>query len=50
MGMEKKTYTFRLNEEVAEKIRTYGQMENRSLVNMVETILINYITEREKES
>ena len=42
MGIEKKTYTFHLNEEVAEKIR--------SLVNMVETILINYITEREKES
>ena len=50
MGIEKKTYTFRLNEEVAEKIRMYGQMENRNFANMVETILKNYISEREKES
>ena len=50
MGVERRVYTFRLAEEVAEKIREYGQMENRNLANMVETILMQYIAEREKES
>ena len=50
MGVERKVYSFRLTEEVAEKIRKYGQMENRNFANMIETILINYVAEREKES
>ena len=49
MGVERKVYSFRLTEEVAEKIRKYGQLENRNFANMVETILINYVAEREKE-
>lgn len=50
MGIEKRTYSVRLNEEIAEKIRQYGQMENRNFANMVETILLQYIAEREKEN
>ncbi len=50
MGVERKVYSLRLNEEVAEKVREYGQLENRNFANMVETILINYIAEREKEN
>lgn len=50
MGIEKKVYSLRLNEELAEKIRRYGQLENRNFANMVETILLNYIAEREKEN
>lgn len=50
MGVEKKVYSLRLNEELAEKIRQYGQLENRNFANMVETILLNYIAEREKEN
>ncbi|MCI8551538.1 MAG: hypothetical protein HFF56_00865 [Lawsonibacter sp.] len=50
MGIEKKVYSFRLTEEVAETIRGYGQQENRNFANMVETILKNYIAEREKEN
>lgn len=50
MGVERKVYSLRLNEELAEKIRQYGQMENRNFANMVETILLQYIAEREKEN
>lgn len=50
MGIEKRTYSVRLDEEVGEKIRMYGQMENRNFANMVETILKNYIAQREKET
>lgn len=50
MGIEKKTYSVRLDEEVAERIRAYGQVENRNFANMIETILKNYIAEREKET
>ena len=49
MGVERKVYSLRLIEEVAEKIRGYGLSENRNFSNMVETILINYIAERERE-
>ena len=48
MGIEKRTYSVRLNEDLAEKIREYGQLENRNFANMVETILLQYIEEREK--
>lgn len=50
MGVERKVYSLRLNEELAEKIRQYGQLENRNFANMVETILLQYIAEREKEN
>ncbi len=50
MGIEKRTYSVRLNEDLAEKIREYGQLENRNFANMVETILLQYIADREKEN
>jgi len=49
MGIERKTYSIRLTEELAEKIRQCGLLENRNFANMVETILIRYIAEHEKE-
>ena len=49
MGIEKKTYSFRLEETVVEKIRMYAQEENRNFSNMVETILIQYIAQREQK-
>ena len=49
MGIEKKTYSFRLDEELAEKIRVYAQMENRNFSNMVETILLQSVAKRENE-
>mgnify|MGYP000775869627 CR=1 FL=1 len=49
MGIEKKTYSFRLDEELAEKIRSYARMENRNFSNMIETILLQYVSNREGE-
>lgn len=49
MGIETKAYGFRLSEELAEKIRSYAQMENRSFSNMIETILLQYVSNRVDE-
>lgn len=49
MGIEKKTYSMRLDESLAEKIRAYAAAENRNLSNMVETILLQYVAKREQE-
>lgn len=50
MGIEKKTYSMRIDSEVAEKVRQYALLENRNFSNMVETILLKYIAQREKET
>lgn len=50
MGIEKKTYSVRLDEELAEKIKQYAAADNRNFTNMVETILMQYIAEREKRN
>lgn len=47
MGMEKKTYSARLSDEIGGCLRAYCKEENRSISNMIETILINYVEERE---
>lgn len=47
MGIERKPYGFRLDETLAEAIRRYAQMENRSFSNMIETILLQYVSNRE---
>lgn len=49
MGIEKKVYSFRLDEDLAAKIRKYSELENRSFSNMVITILKKYIEEREQQ-
>ena len=43
MGVEKKVYSFRFDEELIEKLRKEGEKQNRSLSNMVETILKQYL-------
>ena len=45
MGIEKKTYSFRLEDELVEALRQLAEMENRKLSNMVETILKKYVEE-----
>ncbi len=49
MGIEKKTYSFRFDEEMVEKLRVYAKAENRTISNMVETILLQYLSKRESE-
>jgi len=43
MGVENKVYSFRFDEELIEKLRQEGEKQNRSLSNMVETILKQYL-------
>ena len=49
MGIEKKTYSFRFDEDMVSKLRVYAEAENRKLSNLVETILLQYLAQREKE-
>lgn len=49
MGVEKKTYSFRFDETMIEKLRGYAAEENRNLSNMIETILLQYLSKRERE-
>lgn len=46
MGIEKKTYSFRLEEDLVEQLRIYAKEENRNLSNMIETILLQYVSKR----
>jgi len=49
MGIEKKTYSFRFSEEMVDKLRVYAKEENRTISNMIETILLQYLSKRESE-
>ena len=49
MGIEKKTYSFRLEEDLVEQLRVYAKEENRNLSNMIETILLQYESNRVDE-
>ena len=50
MGIEKKVYSFRFDEDMVEKLRLYGQQENRTLSTLVETVLLDYLARRERET
>ena len=43
MGIEKRTYSFRLDDELVEKLRRLAARDNRKLSNMVETILKTHV-------
>lgn len=43
MGIEKKSYSFRLHQDIIDQIQLQAAEENRSLSNMVETILLQYL-------
>ncbi len=42
MGIEKKTVSVRLDEDLIAKIRALAEKENRSFSNLVETVLKKY--------
>ena len=50
MGIEKKTYSFRLGEDLVESLRFYAQQQNRTLSNFVETTLMEKLDTLEKEA
>lgn len=43
MGVEKKVYSFRFEEELMNDIRKIAEEQNRSLSNFVETTLKNHV-------
>jgi len=43
MGIEKKVYSFRLDEKVMDEIKKISEEENRSISNLVETILKKFL-------
>ncbi len=49
MGVEKKVYSFRFDEEMVDKLRSYAREENRTVSNLIETILLKYLSNRERE-
>lgn len=49
MSQPKKVYSFRLSDELVEKIRYYGQKDNRSLTNQVETLLYKFVSEQDED-
>ena len=50
MGIEKKIYSFRFSQDMIDKLQTYATKENRSLSNIVETILKEYLRKKKKAS
>ncbi len=50
MGIEKKSYSFRLHQDIIDQIQQQATAENRSLSNMVETILLQYLREKDSTS
>ena len=50
MGIEKKNYSFRFHEDMVERLRAQAQLENRSLSNLVETILLQYLSTLEEKT
>ena len=46
MGIEKKVYSVRLDEELLTELKMISKEENRSLSNLVETVLKKYVQSR----
>ena len=46
MESKKKIYSFRLDQETIEKLQYYADQENRTLSNMVQTILKRYLKKK----
>lgn len=49
MGLEKKVVSLRLDEELLRTLKTFAQAENRTVSNLIETVLITY-TKEQKEN
>ena len=45
MGVEKPVYSFRLNKELVDTLKVLATQQNRTLSNLVETILLQYVSD-----
>ena len=50
MGIEKKVYSVRLDEELLNELRIIAKEENRSLSNLVETVLKKYLHSKKPQA
>ena len=48
--MENTTITFRTTEDIKKKLDNIAQEENRTMSNLIETIILKYLEEQEKKS
>ncbi len=48
MGVEKKVYSFRLDTDMVNQLQRYAEQENRTLSNLVQTVLKRYLMEKQK--
>lgn len=49
MGLEKKVVSVRLDEDFIQKLRDIAEQQNRSLSNLVETVLKDYVSKQENQ-
>ncbi|WP_066645039.1 DUF6364 family protein [Christensenella timonensis] len=49
MGVEKKVLSIRLDEEMIEELRVSAKKENRTLSNLIETILKDYLKRKSSQ-
>ena len=49
MGLEKKVVSVRLDEAFSQQLREIAEKQNRSLSNLVETVLKDYVSNQEKK-
>lgn len=49
MGIEKKVVSMRLDEQFIEELREVAETQNRSLSNLIETVLKEYVAKLKKE-
>lgn len=50
MGLEKKVYSFRLEDELIDVLKKISVEQNRNLSNLVETILKEYVNTYKNKS
>jgi predicted transcriptional regulator len=50
MGIEKKTKSIRLDEDLIEALEKIAGSENRSLSNLIETVLKRYVAENDNDA
>ena len=47
--MGKVPYSIRLDDELLEKVRELSKLENRSVNNLIETVLRDYVNQKKKK-
>lgn len=49
MGIEKKVVSIRLDDQLVQELRVIAQVQNRSLSNLIETVLKEYLAQTQQQ-